>query len=160
MSKAAMPTLAVRPDADSLPRLAMVATDFGNASWEAAHIAANLVNPGGTVILTHVALPSYPAVDDGDEGQTLIHRLGVDGAFQRLATEIKTDKSIDVKFVKREGDAGTELLAAAEQINPDVIATASQRHHLLARMLLGSVSRKLVREGKWSMLVTPPPNTH
>jgi nucleotide-binding universal stress UspA family protein len=61
-----------------------------------------------------------------------------------------------VKLVTREGDPATELLIAAEKINPDLIATASQRHRLLTRLLLGSVSRKLMRDGRWSMLIAPP----
>ena len=155
MGNAPMPILGVRPDTASLPFRILVATDFGNASWEAAHIAANLVDPGGVVVLAHIALPS-PIVDEGDEGAALVQREGIEHAFERLASEIKKGKSIRVETVTRNGDAGRELLSLAEKINPDMIATASQRHRLLARLMLGSVSRKLVRDGKWSMLITPP----
>jgi len=155
MANAAMPIPGVRPDTASLPFRILVATDFGNASWEAAHIAANLADPGGVVVLAHVALPS-PIVDEGDEGQALVQREGIEHAFERLANEIRKGKSIRVETVTRNGDAGRELLSLAEKINPDMIAAASQRHRLLARLMLGSVSRKLVRDGKWSMLITPP----
>ncbi len=155
MATAPMPVLGLRRDTLSLPRLAMVATDFGPASWEAAHIAANLVDPGGTIVIAHVALP-LPVSDEGDEGAALVQRVGIQHSFEWLADEIKIGKSIDVKLVTRDGDPGAALLAAAEQINPDLIAVASQRHRLLTRLLLGSVSRKLVRDGRWSMLVTPP----
>lgn len=156
ISNASMPIFGVRPNAAPTPRVAMVATDFGDASWEAARLAANLVEPGGTVVVGHVTLSS-PVVDESDEGQALIQQLGIEGAFERLATEIQADKSIQVKLVTRDGDAGTELLTMAELIKPDVIAAARQRHGLVTRLLLGSVSRKLVREGEWSMLITPPP---
>jgi len=155
MGRASMPVLGLRRDTTSLPRLVMVAADFGSASWEAAHIAANLVDPGGTVVIAHVALP-LPVSEDGDEGAALVQRVGIQHSFEWLADEIKIGKSIDVKLVTREGDPGAALLAAAEKINPDLIAVASQRHRLLTRLLLGSVSRKLVRDGRWSMLVTPP----
>jgi|SRR5689334_1519517 len=155
MSKVRVPVLGVRAGAARLPRLIMVATDFGSASWEAAHLAANLADPGGTVILTHVALRS-PVIDDSDEGAALVQREGIQRVFERLTDEIKAGKSIDVKSVTREGDAGTELLAAAELMDPDLIAMASQRHGLLTRLLVGSVSRTVVRDGRWSMLVTPP----
>lgn len=155
MSKAPLPILGVRPDTRRLPRSVMVATDFGTASWEAAHMAANLVDPSGAVTLVHVALPS-PVVEEGDEGAALVQREGIEHAFEKLANEIKTGKSIRVETVTRYGDAGTELLAAAAKINPDIIATARQRHSLLTRLMLGSVSRKLVRDGRWSMLITPP----
>ncbi|MGI8400803.1 MAG: universal stress protein [Gemmatimonadaceae bacterium] len=48
------------------------------------------------------------------------------------------------------------LMAAAAKISPDLITIASQRHHLITSLLLGSVIRKVVREGSWSMLITPP----
>ncbi len=155
MSKASMPVLGVRPDTLKLPRLLMVATDFGKASWEAAHLAANLVDPGGTIAVVHVALPT-PVIEEGDEGAAMVQREGIERSFERLADEIKLGKSIEVRLVTREGDPGAELLAAAEQINPDMIAIASQRHRLITRLLLGSVSRKLVRDGRWSMLIAPP----
>lgn len=155
MSKAVMPVFGVRPDTRQLPRRVLVATDFGNASWEAAHIAANLVDPRGVVILAHVA-PTSLVIEEGDEGAALVQREGIAHAFEKLANEIKTGKSIRVETVTRNGDPGTELLAAAKQINPDIIATARQRHSLVSRLILGSVSRKLVRDGDWSMLITPP----
>ena len=158
MAKASMPILGVRPDTRQLPRTVMVATDFGKASWEAAHVAANLVDPSGVVILAHVA-SSSPVVEEGDEGAALVQREGIEHAFNRLADEIKAGKTIRVETVTREGDPGTELLAAARQINPDIVASARQRHGFISRLMLGSVTRKLVRDGNWSMLITPPLRT-
>jgi nucleotide-binding universal stress UspA family protein len=155
MAKASMPVLGVRPQTMRLPRLVMVATDFGKSSWETAHIAANLVNPGGTIVIAHVS-SSPPVIDETDEGAALIRAEGIARVFERVAEELRTGRSIEVKLVVREGDAGNELLAAADQINPDLIASASQRHRLLTRLLVGSVSRKLVLEGRWSTLITPP----
>lgn len=155
MSKVGMPVFGVRSDTNRLPRRIMVATDFGNASVEAAHLAANLADPDGVVILVHATLP-FPVVEEGDEGAALVQREGIEHAFQHLSAEISQDKTIRVETLTRNGDPAAQLLAAAEQIAPDMIAVASQRHHLLTRLMLGSVSRKLVRDGHWSMLVTPP----
>lgn len=158
MSHAGIPVVGVRPDTQKLPRRIMVATDFGDASVEAAHLAANLVSPDGTVILVHATLPTLIVVE-GDEGAALVQREGIEQAFLKLSAEISKDRAIHVETVTRTGDAATELLAAAEQIAPDMIATASQRHSFLDRLILGSVSRKVVRDGHWSMLVTPPART-
>jgi nucleotide-binding universal stress UspA family protein len=155
MAKAAVPVLGVRPALSGLPRRIMVATDFGNASREAAHLAANLADPGGSVILVHASLPT-PIVEEGDEGAALIQREGIEHAFLHLTDEISEGKSIQVETVSRTGDAGAQLMAAAAQISPDLIAIASQRHNLITRLILGSVTRKLVREGSWSMLIAPP----
>lgn len=133
----------------------MVATDFGDASREAAHVAANLAEPGGCVLLVHASLP-WPIVEEGDEGAALVQREGIEHAFLHLSEEISKGKSIRVETVSRTGEAGPQLMAAASQIVPDLIVIASQRHHLITRLMLGSVSRKLVREGCWPMLLTPP----
>ena len=155
MAKATVPVLGVRPTLSGLPRRIMVATDFGEASRRAAHLAANLAEPGGSVVLVHASFPS-PIIEDGDEGAALIQREGIEHAFLHLTDEISEGKSIQVETVTRTGDAGAQLMAAAALISPDLITIASQRHHLITRMILGSVTRKLVREGTWSMLITPP----
>jgi nucleotide-binding universal stress UspA family protein len=155
MAKATVPVFGVRPMLTGLPRRIMVATDFGDASREAAHLAANLADPGGCVVLVHASVP-WPIVEEGDEGAALIQREGIEHAFLHLTDEISEGKSIQVETVSRSGDAGSELMAAAAIIAPDLVTVASQRHHLMTRMMLGSVTRKLVREGKWSMLITPP----
>lgn len=155
MGSAQVPVLGVRPALRGVPRRIMVATDFGDASREAAHIAANLAHPDGCVILVHVTLPT-PIVEEGNEGAALVQREGIEHAFLHLADEIRGERSIQVETLTRNGDAGTELIAAARLILPDLITIASQRHHLMTRLMLGSVSRKLTREGGWSMLVTPP----
>jgi nucleotide-binding universal stress UspA family protein len=155
MGRAAVPVLGVRPALSGLPRRIMVPTDFGNASREAAHLAANLADPGGCVVLVHASLPA-PIVEEGDEGAALIQREGIEHAFLHLAAEISEGKSIRVETVSRTGDAGAQLMAAAAVVSPDLITIASQRHHLITHLILGSVTRKLVREGSWPMLITPP----
>jgi nucleotide-binding universal stress UspA family protein len=155
MGRASVPVLGVRPTLSGLPRRILVATDFGDASRQAAHIAANLADPDGSVILVHVSLPS-PVVEDGDEGAALVQREGIEHAFSHLAEEISEGKSIRVDTLNRTGDPATEILLAAKLIAPDLIAIASQRHRLITRLMLGSVTRQLTREGSWPMLVTPP----
>jgi nucleotide-binding universal stress UspA family protein len=159
MGRSVAPVLGVRPSLTGLPRRIMVPTDFGNASREAAHLAANLADPGGCVILVHSSLPA-PIVDEGDEGLALIQREGIEHAFLHLTDEISEGKTIRVETVSRTGDAGAQLMASAALISPDLIAIASQRHHLITRMILGSVTRMLVREGGWPMLITSPMRTH
>src|SRR5450756_2687671 len=95
-------------------------------------------------------LPS-PIVEEGDEGAALVQREGIEHAFLHLAEEIKKGRSIRVETVSRTGDAGAQLMAAANLISPELIVIASQRHHLITSLMLGSVSRKLVREGCWPM---------
>ena len=95
-------------------------------------------------------------IEEGDEGAALIQREGIEHAFLHLTDEISEGKSIRVETVNRTGDAVAQLMAAAALISPDLIAIASQRHSFVTRLILGSVTRKLVREGRWPMLITPP----
>lgn len=155
MGMSAVPVLGVRPTVNRTPRRMMVAVDFGRASAQAAHLAANLADGGGTVVLVHVTMP-YPVVDEGDEGAALVHREGVSAAFEMLSAEISAGKRIRVERVLRTGDAATHLLSVATAMSPDLIAIASQRHHLLTRVMMGGTSRRLVRAGRWPVLVTPP----
>ena len=155
MGRVAIPVLGVRPALLGVPRRIMVATDFGNASREAAHLAANLADPGGCVVLVHASLPT-PIVEDGDEGAALVQNEGIEHAFLHLTAEISEGKSIRVETISRTGDVVAQLMAAATVVSPDLIAIASQRHHLITRLILGSVTRKLVREGSWPMLIIPP----
>ena len=155
MGRSIAPVLGVRPALSGLPRRIMVPTDFGDASREAAHLAANLADPGGRVILVHSSAPS-PIVEEGDEGLALIQREGIEHAFLHLTAEISEGKEIRVETVTRTGDPGAQLMTAAALLSPDLIAIASQRHHFITRLILGSVTRMLVREGSWPMLITPP----
>lgn len=155
MGHAAVPVLGVRPGLSGLPRKIMVPTDFGDASREAAHLAANLADPGGSVVLVHASIPTT-FIEEGDEGAALIQREGIEHAFLHLTDEISKGKSIRVETVSRAGDAIAQVMAAAALISPDLIAMASQRHSLITRLILGSVTRKVVREGHWPMLITPP----
>ena len=95
MARTTIPFLGVRPALSGLPRRIMVATDFGNASLEAAHLAANLADPGGRVILVHASIPT-PIVEEGDEGAALVQREGIEHAFLHLSAEISRGKSIQV----------------------------------------------------------------
>lgn len=155
MARATMPVLGVRPTLTGIPRRIMVGTDFGRASREAAHVAANLADPGGVLVLVNVSIPSA-IVEEGDEGAVLVAREGIEHAFAHLVDEISEGKSIRVETVARNGDAASELIAAAEIMSPDLIAMASQRHRFVTRLLLGSVSRIVTRNGTWPVLVTPP----
>jgi nucleotide-binding universal stress UspA family protein len=155
LARTKIPVIAVRPGHSSVPKKIMVAVDFGFASRKAAHIAANLADPDGRLILVHCA-PTEWIVEEGDEGAALVQREGIEHAFQHLVAEISKGRNITIETMRRTGDPQTELMAAADAIAPDLLSVASHRHHLTTRVLIGSVARKLVREGKWSMLVVPP----
>ncbi|HXC25938.1 MAG TPA: universal stress protein [Gemmatimonadaceae bacterium] len=54
------------------------------------------------------------------------------------------------------GNPVAELTRVCEQVQPDLFAIGSQHHPLFERLRFGSVATAMVRDGRWSMLVTPP----
>ena len=54
-----------------------------------------------------------------------------------------------------QGDPATELLAFATSVNADLIATGSHGHGFVARMLIGSVTTRIVRCSTCSVLTVP-----
>lgn len=157
MGKAKVPVFGIHSTLSPVPRRIMVAVDFGFASRNAAHIAANLAEPGGTIILVHCT-PTARIVEEGDEGAALVQDEGVEHAFQHMVEQISAGKKITIETVHRSGDPHTQILAAAEIVAPDLLAVASHRHHLTTRILIGSVARKLIRDARYSLLVTPAAN--
>jgi len=154
MGKASVPVLGVRPGMTNKPKLIMVATDFGESSRQAAHIAANLAQPHGRVVLVYTTASSDIPGEVAD--REVPTRDEIDDAFLRISADIRAGKSIDVESVHRIGDPTQELLAAAEDVGPELIAIGSERLEGPTRLPLDSITRTLILDGHWPMLVTPP----
>jgi len=60
----------------------------------------------------------------------------------------------DVQPEGRLGSPATELLAIADEWEPDLIAVGSHSRSLIGRLLLGSVSHKVVTEARCSVRIT------
>ena len=157
MGRASVPVLGVRPGMPNKQKLIMVATDLGESSLQAAHIAMNLVEPRGRVVLVYVT-PDSELADVAAEDPAPISAEEIDDACRRIAPDVRANKSIDVASLHRIGDPVEELLAAAESVGPDLIAIGSERVDRPSRLPLDSLTRALVLDGRWPMLVTPPLN--
>jgi nucleotide-binding universal stress UspA family protein len=151
---ATVPVLAITPTLSDLPRRVIAAVDFSRASLRAVRAASSVLGEGATLLLVHV----QPEIDFGPEeaeGFGVIYTQGVVGAFARLQRELNIPSSVTVETVFLRGTATAELLAFAERAGAELIALGSQRHEL-GGLALGSVTRALVRDGRSSLLVTPP----
>lgn len=152
------PVLAVTPSLTAAPRRIVVGVDFSRASLRAARAALDLLAPGGTLLLTYVA-PVDPAVEftaEETEGWNVIYSHGIAGAFARLRQELDPPASIVVDTVFLEGPVGPALLDFTGAAQADVIAVGTHRHAFVDRLLVGSVTERLVREARRSLLVSPP----
>ena len=155
--------LGVAPSLRDLPRGAVVGIDFGPASIRAVRAALDVLaspGPSGPVVLRMVYV-DRSGVDGRREmtaGETLITRLGVDTAFEQLVTELGAPPGVRVECVTRRGRPAAELLACADEIRADLIAVGSLRHERLEQWILGSVTTEIVRDGRCSVLIIPPPS--
>jgi len=156
VTRAGIPVIGVTRAMCGLPRRILVGVDFGRASWRVARLAARLIEPPGHLVLAHVAYPRPTTMPEDLEGDEAIFSEGIHALFEHLKRDIQPREGVRVKTVRLTGEPGRALTEYAESMNPDMIAVASQQHSRIVRLLLGSVSRHIIRDGRWSVLVTPP----
>ena len=155
-----VPVLAVPATRTTVPRTVVVAVDFSRASFHAARTALELMQAGGTLLLTHVR-PELSFAPEQVEGWSVIYSHGVAGAFRRVQVELKAPDGVTVQTVFLDGAVAPELLSFAQRAGAELIAAGSHRHTFVNRMLLGRVTTTLVREAQCSLLITPPgPSDH
>jgi nucleotide-binding universal stress UspA family protein len=152
-----VPVLAVaRGLAEQLPHRAVVATDFGELSRRAAQAAARILRPYATLYLVHVRVPvGLPGGEWGGWGTD--YASNAERLFERMRAELSAPPDVNVETVLLPGDPTTRVLELAESAPADLIAAGSHGQGFFARMVLGSVSTRLLRGARCSVLIVPPP---
>jgi nucleotide-binding universal stress UspA family protein len=148
------PVLAVPSDAWGVPHSVLAAIDFTPSSEQAARAALELLGGEGTLYLTHVT-PRIP-IPQGDSrpwGEPAV--TDVLGRLEAVARRLEPPPDVQVEFVSLHGEAAQELVAFAEQHRIDLIATGAHGRSRLGRLVLGSVSTKVVRAAHCWVLVVP-----
>ncbi|MFL5562720.1 MAG: universal stress protein [Gemmatimonadaceae bacterium] len=157
MRAAPCPVVAVTTPLTAPLRRVLVAVDFSRASLEAARAADHLVGKEGTLVLAYVA-PADLAIPD--DGERVIHELGVDAAFAWFRGELGRAVDAPVEEVKlrrwTSARVAEVLLSYADGAKIDMLALGSVRHGRIERWILGSVTTDIARNGSRSMLVVPP----
>ncbi len=153
--------LAIVPALRELPRQAIVGVDFGPASARAARAALDVLATGASAedpaVLRLVYVDRNNDTRESTAGENVIARLGVNAAFQQLIEQLQPPVGVRLEPVIRRGAPAEELLTYAEEVGADLIAVGSLRYERLDRWLLGSVTTTVVRDGRCSVLVLPPP---
>ncbi|MFY1627167.1 universal stress protein [Micromonospora sp. WMMD723] len=138
------------------PRVVLVGVDGTRTSLRAASYAAGLARRQGAALV--VVFVSAPA------GYVSLMPGVVAGAVQQthdeLADELRQEcrrgaeeLGLPVTFLCRRGDAYTELRAAADESRADLVVVGSSEQ--AGHRLVGSVATRLVRTGRWPVLVVP-----
>lgn len=149
----AVPVLAVSSAFTRLPGRIVVAVDFSETSLRAARMALQVAAPEATIYLAHVAPRDSTLYDWNGGGSSYKQDAGE--ALQKIREQLRVPDGVTVQRVLLQGDPATELLAFATSVNADLIATGSHGHGFVARMLIGSVTTRILRCSTCSVLTVP-----
>jgi len=148
---ALMPVLAVPAGMRDLPHRILAAADFSPASLWAARSALQLVTAGDTLELAYVgAAARIGGVVLGPHHTRDAHRrLG------EFAAQVEMPSGVRKLTTIFAGEPARTLLAVARQTGADLIALGSHGYGPWQRLLLGSVSSRVLRVAQCAVLIYP-----
>ncbi len=148
-----VPVLTVAGGLMGAPRRIVIAADFSETSLRAARLALELAAPHATLYLAHVA-PRDKVLHDWNSWG-LSYKEDAGDALQKMREQLRVPGGMTLQRVLLQGDPATELLAFATSVNADLIATGSHGYGFVARMLIGSVTTRILRCSTCSVLCVP-----
>jgi len=148
-----VPVLTVAGGLTGAPHRIVIAADFSETSLRAARLALELAAPHATLYLAHVG-PRDKVLHDWNSWG-LSYKEDAGDALQKMREELRVPAGMTVQRVLLQGDPATELLAFATSVNADLIATGSHGYGFVARMLIGSVTTRILRCSTCSVLCVP-----
>lgn len=150
---ARVPVFLVASNARALPRRAVAALDFKEASMTAAAVAADLLDDDGTLTLAHVDAFGNANAKPGDLID--LYREGIHARLDAAVRRLWRRTARRIESVVLAGQTADELLRYADEAKCDLIALGGHELGLVDRILLGSVRTKIVRAAKCSVLIAP-----
>jgi nucleotide-binding universal stress UspA family protein len=151
------PVLAVDPERRELPHRVVVATDFSEFSRRAIQSALQLAAPDAQVHLVHVTWARSADAGWTDSDQWVrTYRTGVEHHLQAMAAELLEGTRLDIHTHVLKGDPGRELLEFAKEADAELLVAGSHGSGFLGRIMLGSVSSRVVHGARCSLLIAPP----
>ena len=136
-------------------RRAVVGIDFSRASIRAARAAVSLTTPPGHVWLAHVN-DALELPGEAYEGAAVVYTQAGISTFKKIEERLEPVDLLEVRPVVLEGKTADQLLAFSASHRADLLVTGAQGHTLVERLLIGSVTTKLLRAAQCSLLVIPP----
>ena len=154
--KSDLPVLAVHSSAKGLPKVAVVAMDFGEASIAAAKGALDLLQPSGELHLVH-AMSSFNTTSIADGAWKVSYADAVQSQFARVTAMLEPMTAGVVKTKLAAGGVVDVVTSYARSVKAELIAAGRHNQGLVERVLLGSTPAELLRESSCSVLVVPAP---
>jgi nucleotide-binding universal stress UspA family protein len=150
-----VPVLAVPPGMTDLPSRVVIATDFSEFSARAARGSLDVLEDGALIFLAH-AEPRFGVAVPGWESWGPDRDELVATAFMQLRRSLRLPDGALVEDVTLRGDAAEAVLEFARDSGADLVVAGSHGHDFFERLVIGSVSTKLVRGAHCAVLVVPP----
>jgi nucleotide-binding universal stress UspA family protein len=151
------PVLAVPADTTSLPSSVVVAADFSEFSLEAARLTPSFCAPDAAVRLVHVGWKPG-TTDDRVEDWARTYEAGARARLEELSAELRAAGCGSVTPELRQGEPAVEILAAAAAADADLVVLGSHGHGFFDRLVLGSVSTRVLRRVPGAVLVVRHPS--
>jgi nucleotide-binding universal stress UspA family protein len=150
-----IPVLAVPESFQDLPRLAVMGVDFSLFSQRAAQAAIGLLAAPWEVHLVHVLsgmefLPTLSEEWRGNYEGELLDRLS------EFAEELRPPQECETYLHVLEGEPSHEILGFANGKGAGLLVAGSHGHSFVGRLLMGSVSTRMIRSSTVPVLVVPP----
>lgn len=150
-----VPVLAVPEDSRKLPGSAALGVDFSHFSLRAAQAALGAMSFPWEIHMIHVMsgmefLPTMSEEWRVDYEAELTERL------DDLAEGIATPSGCSVHTHILEGEPSQELLSFSDAREMDLLVAGSHGLSFIGRLLMGSVSTRLIRNAHVPVLVIPP----
>jgi nucleotide-binding universal stress UspA family protein len=137
------------------PSLIMVGVDGSRTSLRAAAYAAGLARRQHSRLLA-VYVGRVPARGDAGEGGAGVMSQTVEQVadeLEQLMLSRTAETGIAAEFRSVRGDPLAELIRIAEQAQADAVVVGASEH--LGHRIVGSLAARLVRAGKWPVIVVP-----
>jgi len=130
-------------------RRIVVGYDGSDHSKKALEIAVDLAKRYGAEIIV------ITVVDIASSTDPSVIKIAEDAAGQisSEASEKLSKEGVEHSSIIRHGDPGVEIVKAAEENKADLIVVGSRGLSTLRRLILGSVSRKVINKSKIPVLV-------
>ncbi|MEU5945400.1 universal stress protein [Micromonospora sp. NPDC047465] len=138
------------------PRVVLVGVDGTRTSERAGWYAAGLARrQGSALVVVHVSpAPGLTTLVPGlDAGEVQRCHDELTAELRRECRRGAEELGLPVTFLRRCGDAYAELRAAADEFRADLVVVGSSEQ--AGHRLVGSVATRLVRAGRWPVVVVP-----
>jgi nucleotide-binding universal stress UspA family protein len=138
------------------PRVIMVGVDGGAAAERAGAYAGGLARrQHAHLVVVFVASPSlYLALAPpglSAAAEETIQELTEE--MRRQVGQRAQELAVPITFLCRRGEAAAELARVADELRADMVVVGASRRG--RRRLTGSVARRLLRTGRWPVVVVP-----